>query len=378
MHISRKSAAQIVTEVSRIIHQQVNLMDRDGIIIASTDPERVGGFHQAARLVAAEGLEQLTIEEDGQFEGARKGLNLPILLGDTVVGVIGITGPVEEVAPYGQLVKKMTEILIRESDRTEQQQLDERIRRRFIEDWLFDDAYRHSPELAERGLRFGIDVHLKRRVLVAEVVDIHRVRDSTEGQKQLDRAAKAFRREVERDGRNVFTRTATHMIGLVADGDDNQLRYLAERIGEAVAEAAKLRVQVGVDRRGERLARGYAMARKALASAAREGRPVCFYEEIALDLFLDEIPTAAKQAFLERVFRGVPERDREPTIHMLRRYFECDGSIGRAAESLFIHKNTLQQRLIRLRGLTGYDPRRMTDAALYVLAIAFHDQMEQR
>ena len=38
MEISRSTAMRIVTELSEIISQKVNLMDEKGMIIASTDP----------------------------------------------------------------------------------------------------------------------------------------------------------------------------------------------------------------------------------------------------------------------------------------------------------------------------------------------------
>lgn len=36
------------------------------------------------------------------------------MIGGEVIGVVGITGPVQEVAKYGQITRKMTEILMQE------------------------------------------------------------------------------------------------------------------------------------------------------------------------------------------------------------------------------------------------------------------------
>ena len=48
MLISHESAMRIVTEVSSVIHHDVNMMDEQGMIIASTDPARLGTFHGGA------------------------------------------------------------------------------------------------------------------------------------------------------------------------------------------------------------------------------------------------------------------------------------------------------------------------------------------
>ncbi|NLY08928.1 MAG: hypothetical protein GXZ11_03385, partial [Tissierellia bacterium] len=42
-------ASQIVNNIKGIINQDLNFMDRRGVIIASTDPNRVNTFHEAAK-----------------------------------------------------------------------------------------------------------------------------------------------------------------------------------------------------------------------------------------------------------------------------------------------------------------------------------------
>ena len=46
MKISSESAQSIVMEIGNIVGQNINMMDEKGYIIASTDPERVGAFHE--------------------------------------------------------------------------------------------------------------------------------------------------------------------------------------------------------------------------------------------------------------------------------------------------------------------------------------------
>ena len=62
-----------------------------------------------------EHLDELIIQSDDEYEGTRKGINLPILLDGEIAGVVGITGERDEVVKYGQIIKKMTEILLIEN-----------------------------------------------------------------------------------------------------------------------------------------------------------------------------------------------------------------------------------------------------------------------
>lgn len=114
MDIDPRIAQTIVENIKGIIRYDINFFDAHGKMIASTDATRIGTFHDAARL-AAERKRTVAVDGDNQFIGARNGINAPVMFGDSVVAVIGITGQRHEVEPFGIMITKMTEILIRET-----------------------------------------------------------------------------------------------------------------------------------------------------------------------------------------------------------------------------------------------------------------------
>ena len=114
MDIDPRIAQTIVENIKGIICHDINFFDAHGKMIASTDATRIGTFHDAARL-AAERKRTVAVDGDNQFIGARNGINAPVMFGDSVVAVIGITGQRHEVEPFGIMITKMTEILIREN-----------------------------------------------------------------------------------------------------------------------------------------------------------------------------------------------------------------------------------------------------------------------
>lgn len=111
MYISQVVAQTIVEEIGREIHENINFMDEDGRIIASTNPVRIGTIHEGARRVINENLEELYITSEMENATTKKGINLPILIHGEAVGVIGITGEKERVAGYGNIVRRMTEVM---------------------------------------------------------------------------------------------------------------------------------------------------------------------------------------------------------------------------------------------------------------------------
>ncbi len=55
-------------------------------------------------------------------------------------------------------------------------------------------------------------------------------------------------------------------------------------------------------------------------------------------------------------------------LDFLKVYYEMNMSLSKTADKLFLHKNTVQQRLKKILGQSGYDPRSFQDAVLLYLA----------
>ena len=87
---------------------------RRGIIVGSSDLERVGTSHEPS----AEAIKKkiTTVQNSSahlhttkQSSGAKPGLTLALTLGDEVVGAVAITGDPAEVEKFGMIIKSQTE-----------------------------------------------------------------------------------------------------------------------------------------------------------------------------------------------------------------------------------------------------------------------------
>ena len=72
--IDHSLATQIVNTVKDVCGQDVNFIDQSGIIFASTNPERVGTFHEIGQKAAATG-NTIEVSSDNSFYGSQKGIN---------------------------------------------------------------------------------------------------------------------------------------------------------------------------------------------------------------------------------------------------------------------------------------------------------------
>ena len=108
MEIDRKFAQKIVENLKEVIHQDINFINIDGIIIASSDIKRVNTHHSAAPLVFREG-KKIIVHSNETDNNTKEGVNMPVYFEGEIIGAIGITGKTEEVLRFDEVIRAMTE-----------------------------------------------------------------------------------------------------------------------------------------------------------------------------------------------------------------------------------------------------------------------------
>ena len=373
MHLSYLSAQQIVQEISAIVGQHVNIMDSDGVIIASTDPSRIGHVHEGAKRIIDEDLPELYISLEMETATTRNGLNLPLTINGRVVGVVGITGRYDQVVSYGQIVKKMTEILLREGYEQDERRLDQRVLNRFLEDWIIGDGLVRASALAERGMRLGIDIALPRRVMIASVKDSAHYINTSHGQKLIENVEKTVASQARREG-GIILRNAGRQLLLVASRTDIGIRNFALNLQKQVQGRFGISLCIGVDGHAEDLHKAYIKAQKAWRSAMYSADGIALYDQLCLGIFVEDVSKQSKREYLHKVFSGCSYEEIRYWVGILNVYFSAEGSVSRAAQQLYMHKNTFQYKLRKLEELTGYDVRLPSQATiLYMSSIFFRD-----
>ncbi len=370
MELSRHSAQQIVAQIGKLVKQNINLMDESGHIIASTDPRRIGNFHEGAFRVITQHLPELYITPEDETPMVRRGVNLPIELDERIIGVIGITGGYDEVFAYGQIVKKMTEILILERRELDQRRLDDRVRSRFLEEWVLGTAL--SPQtLSDRGFALGIDIRTPRRVMVISLRNVTHYTGSLEGQMVLEQVEETVKGCIRSHYGALIFRNAARQVLLLSKGSTEQAIALGRKLIQTVAAKHSLELLVGIDGKTSDTHTAYLQANRAWRIASHRSDGLVSYGDLGAELILDDISTARKAEFLHKVFPGKSREEIRQYAILLCAWFAAEGSLAEAARALFIHKNTLQYRIRRMAEDTGLDVRKPSQALTLHLASLF-------
>lgn len=366
MHITQKSAQNIVNEMKASIHRDINIMDENGVILASTDPARRGKLHQGALAIIREGLDCLTVRQDEPERGIQRGVNLPVTLRGQLEGVIGITGEPEEVAVFGEIIRHMTEIMLEAAYQQEELELLQRSRSLFVENWLFD-AQPDWTELQVRGRLLGIDISQPYTVAVLNTGG------DEEDTLSLDRVMKRVQTGLAENGGGFCAVLRGRVILLLSRTERSEAARRVRELCRMAETVCGGHVSAGISSRSEApetLRRCYreAVAAAAAAEQAKRGR-VVFYDEASLEFLADCIPSAVRRAARARIFARCTPQEAEELAQTVALYFAEDGDVRRCAEKLFVHRNTFQYRMDTVKRKTGLDLRRPRDAALLYLVL---------
>lgn len=376
MQLQKYSAQQIVDEIGELVHQNINMMDNTGRIIASTDVNRIGQIHEGARRIIEEQLQELYISAEEETITAKCGLNLPIKWKNDVIGVIGITGDYEKVISLGQVVRKMTEILVLERDRIEQEKLDARVKNRFLEEWIMGEGLSNSEQLAERGLTMGIDISVPRRIMIVSIASFEKYSDTLEGQQRLEEVEHMIARELKSYKDCIVLRNTGRQIILLPAKRGMPMEELTSQLAEAAQTKYQVRLLIGYDGKPEDIHTAYLEASKAWRGSVHTKSGILCYLDMRTELFLDDISVKHKKEYLQNVFPGCDAVQLRNWITLLDSYFAAEGSLSHAADILFVHKNTLQYRIHKLIEITGLDVRLPSESAKLFLALLFYRDLE--
>jgi carbohydrate diacid regulator len=381
--ISSKKSQYIVKELSKIINRNINFMNDEGIIIASTDQSRIGLVHEGAQIVLKT-KKKLMVKEN-QFPGSKAGINLPVYFENRVIGVIGITATEPEILKMAEIIRKMTEILIKEQLIDERNEIVNQSREVFIRDWL-EGRWKEDKIFSSRGWMLGLNVNLPR---VAITVHIHFNSDAREERTSFDLQREQnlyigyLREAVKFNDQDILVPVGFMKYALLitcqGSNEDKRKEFISHKIQYILRQIPKsdhLTVLVGVGGYYDFI-RGVPVSYLESEKAESYARPsddksIVFYDELRLEMVLDNIPEERSGKFVRQTLNLDAFSDPKEIVETLSLFFACNQSINKTAERLFIHKNTLQYRLIKIKEVTGYDPRVFEEAVLLYLGLYFN------
>ncbi|MGW1022341.1 CdaR family transcriptional regulator [Streptomyces sp. NPDC002577] len=420
--LSPSLAQEIAGDTSAVIGFNVLITDADGVVIGSGDTSRVGSFHEASvEVIRTQEPATHNASQAQQLRGVRPGVTLPLVTDGQAVGTVGITGTPAQVRRFGLLVKRQTEILLRESVMLRSRLLAERAAEKLLADIAsYDPQVVEGDFLLFRAAELGFDLRLQRVAVALEVTVPDAGGDARQGGSAEAGPAQAAPariapspagptrdmalirsellrtvREVFADPQDIVASTAPGWIGVLH-------RFPARQPGEAVAGLVAdcrrvtdlIAAQDGLTARagiGEPatsvggLRDSYQDACDALRLGARvsgscRGQAAATSVHLITDLRVHQVLAGvghpARRRLLELTAAGLRAQSDWPVLRdTVIAWCESGFNLVRASAALHIHRNTVVYRMNKIEEITGRSLREhRTTMALYLACLA--DQLD--
>ena len=346
-----KLAQDFVEATSLLVGQRTNnIMDQKGIIIASTEKHRIGDFHQGAAEVLETGKPVLIkIEDLPRYPGTKEGYNMPIFLNDEIIGVVGIFGCEEEVQSIANLLRVYVTQSFSQFQMTQKQNLEAELRNQLLRLLLFGGESQKEMIAKLCGM---LNLQLEYPIRIVLLYERARERNMKHLLDYSQLIQNLIWKNVLDRRRDVFGIQNADYVILLGGGESPEMqKRLDKLLHEIEAEDVWNAAVSSPCRNLEEISAGM---REVSVLRNRKGGTIQNLEEHScrMQYLLGSMTVQEGARTAARMLRRLKEQHGENQAEQLLRtarvYYECGGSVARAAEQLNLHKNTLLYRMKQL------------------------------
>lgn len=346
-----KLAQDFVEATSLLVGQRtINIMDQKGIIIASTEKHRIGDFHQGAAEVLETGKPVLIkIEDLPRYPGTKEGYNMPIFLNDEIIGVVGIFGCEEEVQSIANLLRVYVTQSFSQFQMTQKQNLEAELRNQLLRLLLFGGESQKEMIAKLCGM---LNLQLEYPIRIVLLYERARERNMKHLLDYSQLIQNLIWKNVLDRRRDVFGIQNADYVILLGGGESPEMqKRLDKLLHEIEAEDVWNAAVSSPCRNLEEISAGM---REVSVLRNRKGGTIQNLEEHScrMQYLLGSMTVQEGARTAARMLRRLKEQhgenQAEQFLRTARVYYECGGSVARAAEQLNLHKNTLLYRMKQL------------------------------
>ncbi len=353
MNISHNLSQEIIDTIHDVCGYNINFITTQGIISASTNPERIGSYHEIGHQVALTG-KSLEVHQNDDYHGSQEGINIPVYYHQNMIAIIGISAPIEEARRYAHLAERITVLLLHEQEMSlYDRSLD--AQKRYVIRSLMTNDIDNRNYLEDCLTRFHMPLDEIYRMMTFQF-------SSNDPKVNISTQISALHSLFDGIDQTIYSYFyPDHFLVCIRNEAYMQHRH---QFVQFINEHPSLLCGVGQTDKLFSMHRSYQSSLTALSSIHEGQRLICF-DDLTLEILTSEIDSSIKDSYKEKILGALKEEE----IAFLKVYYENDQSLNQTAQALHLHKNTIQQRLNTITSKTDLNPRHFQDAVLFYLAI---------
>ncbi len=368
MVITKELAQPIVDKLMEVLSNHINIINHEGIIVASTEESRINTFHEGTIEAINIGNKILFYENDiSRYKGTKQGITIPIKFHNSFIGAVGITGEPDKITDAASIIKVAVESLIEQEFLTKQSIY----KRKAIGNWIeniFADDLEDVDQLKLQAKSLNIDLEETCSIIILGTKPITYSEFSMQEQ-YISEIVESYVRVKFHS----YIGQGIYIIAVKSKNmnDLDHIKEMCEKLFKKL-EALKLlsHISVGSPKKG---ILGYRKSYieafhsiKILNKLPGEKKIIYFYE-CHIFILLEYLPQHIKQEFWDNYFEN--NKIDKILLETMRVYFDKNQNIIEASNILHIHRNTLLFRLNKIKELYNLDPRCFHDAVILQILI---------
>lgn len=365
--LSKELAQSIVERTMNVVDYNINIMNENGVIIASGNKDRIGTIHEGS-IIALQRKSEFNVNENEskKLHGVHQGINIVIEFQNKIVGVIGITGKPKEVLGYAKLIKMTAEMMIEQEQVMKELEWNNRIKEEMILALIYN-----KPDsvilLDEYIKKFKLQYNCPMNVFIIEL----NIEDSS-AKKDLDLSSRIINMVEGTFKGSIASVVNSKTIVLLhkclrnnnkSEDYTEKIKKLSEKIKNEVGIDTKIATGKIYDKLLE-IYKSFDIANETLRFGKKMHPKdnIYIFELLKYDMLFSQKSAQWKVNELRDTYELIAKNDKSRVLReTLKVIIEENGELNTVANKLFVHRNTLSYRLDKIYKLTNRNPRKYTD-----------------
>ena len=344
-------AQDLVQATSRLISNRIiNIMDTNGVIIASTQKQRIGTVHEGAcEAIRTRQAVAIKKSDVSRYAGAREGYNMPVFSGDRIIAVVGIFGDPSEVYDIANLLAVYTAQYIQQNSYAVEHQISDELRTKYLQ-MLTAFSTSGKETLSSLADALRISHKFPARIFIVRLAPTE---NALYGFQIFNRIGEVLRyRQVVSGESDVWGIIDNRLVILKSTLPKSDSKFCG-RLYQAVSDCTEIPFQL--------CAGGFCFELKDFGRSYKEALSLCDRAVLGLSDITDANckfqalmrSTCVREQYLieemqQTLLAVFGDKELNVLLATADCYYKEGGSVNKAADILHIHKNTLQYRLHRV------------------------------
>ncbi|EHI97569.1 transcriptional regulator, CdaR [Clostridium sp. DL-VIII] len=365
--LSKELAKRIVERTMNVVNYNINIMDENGIIIASGDKERIGTIHEGA-IIALQRKSEFNVSENEskKLNGVHPGTNIVIEFQNKIVGVIGITGKPKEVLGYGKLIKMAAEMMIEQEHVMKELEWNNRMKEEMMLALIYNKP--NSVILLDEYIKkFKLSYNHPMIIFIIELnfENLSAKNDLTITSKIISILEGAFKESL---AAAINSNTIVLLYKCMQHNRKNEdYEEKLKRVNLKIKNEVGISNNISTGKIYNKLLeiyKSFDIAKETL-EFGKKMHPednVYMFESLKYAMLFFQNNAKWKVNELEATYKLIEVNDKNKVLRKtLKVLIEENGELNNVANRLYIHRNTLGYRLDKIYKLTNRNPRKYTD-----------------